>query len=218
MSTKSPFMLVPSAGEPLPRVPSVAVPAPAAMAHGRAASDAEFAALVHSLRDVPLRAEVEVDELPAPTKLAPHAWAVGASVIDSDDEELGSGRFVLLHDPAGQDAWGGEYRVVTYVRTHGETYMTGEELAEVGWSWVSDGLSQLKTRAVLPNCTITEVRSTRFTDVDPSDCSVEIEMRASWSPANGRHLDEHLQCWSRIMCTFAGLPPESQSILTLRRT
>ena len=39
--------------------------------------------------------------------------AVSADVVVLDDER-GSGRLVLLHDPAGNEAWDGTFRCVTY--------------------------------------------------------------------------------------------------------
>ena len=31
-------------------------------------------------------------------------------------EDAATGRFVLLHDPAGQEGWGGQWRCVTFAR------------------------------------------------------------------------------------------------------
>ncbi|MGA1699860.1 MAG: DUF3000 family protein, partial [Candidatus Nanopelagicales bacterium] len=57
-----------------------------------------------SLRGVRLRPELTLDEGPAPQRLAPHAVALTSEFIE-DDEEMASGRFVLLHDPDGVEAW-----------------------------------------------------------------------------------------------------------------
>ena len=59
-----------------------------------------FDRVLTSLRSVQFRPEMCVEEGPAPQRLAPHAVALTAEFIE-DDEELASGRFVLLHDPDG---------------------------------------------------------------------------------------------------------------------
>ena len=33
-----------------------------------------------------------------------------------DDEDLGNGRLVVLHDPEGQEAWEGTFRIVAFVK------------------------------------------------------------------------------------------------------
>jgi hypothetical protein len=33
--------------------------------------------------------------------------------LDADDKELAIGRFIVLHDPKGQDTWDGTFRIVT---------------------------------------------------------------------------------------------------------
>ena len=43
------------------------------------------------------RGEIMLETVPAPQKLAPHSLAMTADVL----EDAATGRFVLLHDPAG---------------------------------------------------------------------------------------------------------------------
>ena len=57
----------------------------------------------------PWRSELHVEELPAPQRIAPYSAAITADVV-ANGEEVGSGRFVLLHDPAGNAAWQGTFR------------------------------------------------------------------------------------------------------------
>ena len=55
----------------------------------------------------------------------------------------GSGRrpAVLLHDPAGHDAWQGNFRLVTLVRAELEPEMAADPLLpEVCWSWLTGAL------------------------------------------------------------------------------
>ena len=66
-------------------------------------------------------------EAPAPQRIAPFAPGVGADVVVGG-EELATGRLVLLHDPAGQDAWGGHFRVVTFIRAALEPEIAADPL------------------------------------------------------------------------------------------
>ena len=51
----------------------------------------------------PGRPGLSLAEVPAPKRLAPYAVAVSAEIVGADDEQVASGRFVVLHDPDGQD-------------------------------------------------------------------------------------------------------------------
>src|SRR5258708_40159482 len=61
-----------------------------------------------------LRPEITFAGEAPPRRLAPHAAAVGATV-EVSGREIGSGRFVLLCDPAGQDGWPGPFRGIPHV-------------------------------------------------------------------------------------------------------
>ena len=76
---------------------------------------AAFQRAVALLRGAAPRPEVRLAEIPAPGRLAPFAFALTGEVV-SGDEELANGRLVLLHDPAGHEAWEGAFRLVTLVR------------------------------------------------------------------------------------------------------
>ena len=88
-----------------------------------------FEALVENLRSITPRGEIILEEVPAPQKLATHAFAFTADVsslssnLETDNEEIASGRFVLLHEPGGQDTWEGEYRCVTFMRADVDSQM-----------------------------------------------------------------------------------------------
>ncbi len=51
-----------------------------------------------------LRPELVFEDVPAPRTLAPYASAV-AVTVQVDDDEIASGRLILLYDPAGQTGW-----------------------------------------------------------------------------------------------------------------
>lgn len=45
---------------------------------------------------------------------------------------------------------------------------------------------------------------------------IDVELRASWTP-RGEDLSVHLEAWADMVCTFAGLPPVTESVTVLRR-
>ncbi len=104
-----------------------------------------FEELVNSLRAFTPRAEIVLEEVPAPQKLATYAFAFSADVsnglLGDDEDEIASGRFVLLHEPGGQDTWEGEFRCVTFVLADVDPVMQQDPLLpEVVWSWFLEAL------------------------------------------------------------------------------
>ena len=73
-----------------------------------------FARAVDALRAPAPRPEILLEEIAPPQRLAPYAFAISATVLRSGDEVAG-GRLILLHDPAGHEAWHGDIRLVTLV-------------------------------------------------------------------------------------------------------
>ena len=74
--------------------------------------------MVEHLRTITPRSEIILEEVPAPQKLATYSFAFTADVSaqphldSSESDEVASGRFVILHEPGGQDTWEGEFRCV----------------------------------------------------------------------------------------------------------
>jgi hypothetical protein len=62
-----------------------------------------------------VRPEVRSRRCPRHNASRPFALAVTADVV-VNGEELGTGRLVLLHDPAGNDTWQGTFRCVAFAR------------------------------------------------------------------------------------------------------
>jgi len=166
-----------------------------------------------ALRAIRLRPEVHLDEVPAPRRIAPHAVAVSADVVVAD-EELATGRFVLLYDPAGQDAWEGTFRAVTFVRAVMEPELGGDPLiGEVGWTWLQEALLDAGAAFTAAGGTVTRVVSESFGALADRPPTVELEVRASWTPLDG--VGRHLDAWSTLLCTIAGLPPLPQGVAAL---
>jgi hypothetical protein len=171
----------------------------------------EFARALEDLHRARLRPEIRLTEVPAPQRIAPYAVALTADVVDprDTDADLASGRFVLLHDPSAPEPWGGQWRAVTFARAELEP-----ELGEVGWSWLIDALSTRGVQFVAEAGTVTRVVSQSFAGLADRPASVEMEVRASWTPI-GPQAGEHLLAWADLLCTIAGLPPLPEGVVAL---
>jgi hypothetical protein len=178
---------------------------------------ASFARALSALRDVRLRSEIRLTEVPAPTRIAPYAAALTADVVDASDpeEDLATGRFVLLHDPAAPEAWDGQWRIVTFARAQLEPELAGDPmLGAVGWSWLTDSISERGLTWRAEAGTVTRVVSESFAGLADREASVEMEIRASWTPVRGEIVD-HLRAWGDLLCTIAGIPPLPDGVVPL---
>jgi Protein of unknown function (DUF3000) len=178
--------------------------------------------------------ELTFEQEPPPRRLAPHATALAATIEASgesgdagdasypgDDAEIGSGRFVLLFDPAGQQGWDGRYRVIGYVRAQLEPEMAADPLInEVGWSWLAEALDSRDAAYQNISGTVTTVVTQGFGGKQDEPMSTEFELRASWSPSAEAgcepELGCHLAAWCDLICAAAGLPPVAPGVATLR--
>lgn len=186
------------------------------MAFAEAHSDS-FSRALESLRDVTFRPEFDVEEAPAPQRLAPYALALAADVV-VEDEELASGRFVLLHDPDGVEEWGGTFRVVTFIRAELDPETASDPmLADVGWSWLTEALADLEIGAL--GGAITTNSSQSYGTMADRPAEGTIELRGSWTPVSAEIAD-HVRAWAQALEAAAGLEPvpHGVSMLPLRRT
>ncbi|MFP5283269.1 MAG: DUF3000 domain-containing protein [Actinomycetes bacterium] len=168
-----------------------------------------FRRAVRELSTATWRPELLVEEMPAPQRIAPFSAAVTADVLHGG-EEIGSGRLVLLHDPAGNAAWEGTFRCVTFTRASVDPEMvTDPLLASVGWSWLVEALAAHGAEYAAPSGTVTCVFSESFGGMADEPARAEVEVRASWTPLldEGVGLSAHLDAWAELLCTTAGLPP-----------
>ena len=182
-------------------------------------SSAEFAQAVRDLRLAGSRPEVRLTEVPAPSRIAPYAVALSAEVITAgasdEGDELASGRFVLLHDPSAPEPWDGVWRAVTFARAELEPELANDPmLGAVGWSWLMDALEHHGAHYVAEGGTVTRVVSETFANLDDREATVEMEIRASWTPT-GPDLAVHLDAWTDLLCTIAGLPPLPEGVVAL---
>lgn len=181
-----------------------------------------FAAAIDSLRRAAARPELVITEIAAPATLAPYAFALAADVAPARhdaDSDLGTGRFVLLYDPAEPGAWHGAFRVICYAQAPLETEMGVDPfLAEVAWSWLEDALAARGALYAAASGTATRILSTGFGELAAQGDGAQIELRASWSPSD-REFSRHVEGWGDLLCMLAGLPPaiEGVSLLSARR-
>ncbi|MBB2892217.1 DUF3000 domain-containing protein [Flexivirga oryzae] len=178
----------------------------------------EFQQAVRALQNVRLRPEIRLTEVPAPGRIAPYSLAMTADVcstIGSEETELATGRFVVLHDPNFPEPWEGSWRLVTFVRAELEPE-TGADplLGQVGWSWLTDCLREAGAEFRAEAGTVTRVLSEGFGSLAEDGNTVEIEIRASWTP-KGPNLGTQLAAWADLLSTVAGLPPLPEGVVAL---
>ncbi|HEX5543121.1 MAG TPA: DUF3000 domain-containing protein [Micromonospora sp.] len=175
-----------------------------------------FARAVTALRTATPREEILLEEVRAPQRLAPYAFALSATVTRAGDE-VATGRLILLHDPAGHEAWKGSLRLVTYVAADLEVDIVADPLLPtVGWSWLTDALDAQDATYAAIGGTITRTLSTRFGELAGPPTAGDIEIRASWTPCD-TDLRAHLLAWCALLSSAAGLPPPGVSALPDRR-
>jgi hypothetical protein len=175
---------------------------------------AEFVRAATSLLAANIRAEVSVEIIPSPTRVAPHSAAIAGEVLAAGNSESlhGTGRLILMHDPDQIAAWGGVFRIVCFAQAPLDSDIALDSmLSEVTWSWLTDALAA--SNAVYANAsgTATRVLSQGFGELSDQGESAHIELRASWSPS-GDDMSGHVQAWSTLLCMLAGLPPTSDAV------
>lgn len=179
---------------------------------------APFARALDDLMGARWRPDVEVEEIPAPTRIAPHSVAISADVVALGDE-VGNGRLILLYDPQGNPSWDGSFRCVTFARAEVTPDMAGDALLpEVGWSWLLDALDTHHAAYTAAAGTVTTVVSRTFGDMEDDPGHDEVELRASWTPlleSDGAGINAHLAAWEELLCMVAGLPPLPPGVTAL---
>ncbi len=184
----------------------------------RTGAPEEFLEAVAGLGQVRVRREIEVGSLPAPARLAPWTHAVSAVIHDPiTDEEIGSGRLVLLHDPAGVDAWEGTLRFVVFATCEVEGEIARDPLLpDVAWSWLTDVLELNAVPFIALGGTVTATSSVRFGDMAGSARTDDVEIRASWT-ATLSESKSHMKAFIGLLAVAAGLPPEGVATIGIAR-
>ena len=146
--------------------------------------------------------DVTVRDIPAPARLAPYAHALAADVRD----ELASGRFVVLHDPDGQEAWDGDTRIVVYAGADVEDDIgTDPMLPDIGWAWLLEALDAHGATHRAAGGTVTRTVEARFGTMAATPGGCEVALRCSWTP-EGDDLEPHFSAFRDVLRSMAGLP------------
>ncbi|MCI5825376.1 MAG: DUF3000 domain-containing protein [Arcanobacterium sp.] len=191
------------------------------MEHEESLPPREFVEALESLKGLNFRAELHVNQIPAPTHIAPWGVALQAEINDSatldPDFYRGDAKFVVLHDPEGQLAWNGTFRIVVHGRVPMDSEIGDDPLlGEVAWSWLTDALHQRGAEFHSLSGTVTRVFNETFGDLGLDSSHVDLEVRASWSPTSP-YLTEHLQAWADFISQLAGLGPHVPGLAALPR-
>lgn len=193
---------------------------------GPTAEPAAFRDAVAAMNGARMRPEMHTEPMPAPQRIAPFAAALSAD-LDVDGEEVGTGRLILLHDPAGNDAWNGDFRCVAYARAEIDPDMiTDPLLADVGWAWLTEALAEHGAEFEAISGTVTRVATENYGGMAEDSGAAQVEIRASWTPtgptlATGSlDVAPHAEAWGELLCTAAGLPPvpDGVAVMPTRRS
>lgn len=175
----------------------------------------EFTIAVGQLRSARFRPEVFCEEMPAPQRIAPHATALSADVT-IDDVEVATGRIVLLHDPAGNETWQGTFRCVAYCRAEIDHMLaTDPMLADVGWTWLMEALDAHGAAHLAASGTVTRVATESYGTMEDDPGSAQLEIRASWTPAEAGQITPHVEAWGELLCTAGGLEPVPDGVAVM---
>jgi hypothetical protein len=178
---------------------------------------AAFTAAVDQLGAMAWRRGLSIDEIGSPQRIAPFSIAISGELADAVGEPVSNGRLILLHDPAGNTAWDGTFRIVTYVRAEVELEMvTDPLLPEVAWSWLTESLANHGCVAAALAGTVTASYGKGFGEMTDAD-RAEVELRSSWTPTlDALHgLTPHLSAWQELLGQIAGEPDLPPGIAAL---
>ena len=183
-------------------------------------NEEQFRKVIALLSSYKPRSEITLDEIPAPQKLAKYAFALSADVsnglLGDDERELANGRFVILHEPGGQETWEGEFRCVTYMNADLETTEAEDPtLPEHGWNWLLKALEDNGCHIAAPSGTVTRVVSVAYGMLEGRDEDSEMEVRASWTPTSGEEIAHHVQAWLDLLSLTAALEPIPEGVTQL---
>ena len=188
---------------------------------------AEFSAVTSVLRQARSTKNVSISEIPAPARLAPYSYALGAEVSADETflrasgetiDELATGRIVVLYDPAAPEEWEGSFRVVSYIRAELEHELGNETmLGHVAWSWLEDALDSNDCQVLAAGGTTTRVLSESFGTLADRPATIDLELRASWTPVIDEPdlIGNHFEAWIDLLSTVAGLPPLPEGVTAL---
>ncbi len=194
----------------------------------RLPASVQFDAVAAELAAMRTRPEIAVRANPGPTKLAPFALALNATVAVADTE-IADGRLVVLHDPAGQESWNGTWRVVLFASAELEDGMADDPvMTDMGWSWLEEALGERDLAVGSFGGTVTRTASKSYGVLGDRGPTGELEIRASWTPAvEAPHprlpspdpavvIREHVSAWLDLLALITALDAQTEGVAPLR--
>jgi len=176
-----------------------------------------FQLAVQQFRHADTRDELSLKQIPAPGQLAKESVSFAADIAGpeaSDHIDAGTGRFVLMYDPASREQWGGEFRIVTFSKSPMETFISDDErIADVAWAWLMEALANRGAEFIAQAATVTRVINTGFGSLAGQSEHAELEMRASWTPVGD--FGAHIEAWQDLVCMMSGYPLLPVSVASL---
>lgn len=170
------------------------------------AASAAFQAAVEQLKSANLRQELDFEQIPAPGNLAADSIAFAVHVkpgTKSENSDLGTGRFVLLHEPEGSQQWASNFRVVTFCKSPLETNIgIDEDASDLAWSWMLEALANRGAEHKNIAGTSTRIISKGHGSLTHQPDHAEFELRASWSPKGD--FSKHVEAWMDVVCAMSG--------------
>jgi len=186
----------------------------AAPTEGSDGEPAPFRAAVEAMGSATVHPRIELAPIRPPQRLAPYSYAVGAEVkhpetpvVPVDSEGDAFGRLILLHDPDGDDAWHGVFRLVAYIQADIDASLaTDPLLPEVAWSWLVEALDSRTEPYTALGGTVTSTSSVRYGDIAGPPRAHQLELRASWTAVT-TDMRPHVEAFCEVLAYSAGLPP-----------
>lgn len=169
----------------------------------------DFRTALLSLRETTIHHGLLIEEIPAPTGLAPYTAALALHTHQHNhDTPLASARFVILHDTHTRADWQSTFRLVAYMRTQIDPEMSADPLlAEAIWHLAHDCFDEAGAGYRHLTGTVTREISESFGGLTLTDTNEYLELRASWTPATP-YLGEHLTAWTTLLARASGLSPQ----------
>lgn len=175
---------------------------------------ASFRTAVSQMGAASVHPRIELSPIRPPQRLAPYSYALGAEVIHEDSpvvpidsEGDAFGRLILLHDPNGDEAWHGVFRLVAYIQADIDGALAADPLLpEVAWSWLVDALESRDVPFTALGGTVTSTSSVRYGDIAGPPRAHQLELRASWT-ARTTEMAPHVEGFGEVLAYAAGLPP-----------
>jgi hypothetical protein len=180
-------------------------------------ASAEFIAAVEAIRNAEVREEIHLKQIEEPDKLATHAIAFSAHIIEdlATPADAGTGRFVLLWEPEMQESWGSRFRVVCFAKSPLETNIGADELgSDIAWAWLTDALSNRQAEYSNAAGTATRIISSGYGSLATQADHAELEVRASWSPKS-YEIGQHLEAWQDLVCIMSGFAHLPQGVSSI---